>query len=115
MRLTYHTPAPKALSDIVVEVEGKQVAGKSWDASCPWAEWHSLEDPVKGRTLQQFFGEGSFFFSIVDQGLCYAGFKLVATWRRRTVTSALEMEEHENASTLEADKWLLSLINTPKE
>jgi Rab3 GTPase-activating protein catalytic subunit len=90
MRLTYHTPAPKAPSDIVVEVEGKQAAGKSWDASCPWAEWHSLEDPVKG-------------------------FELVATWRRRTVTSSSEMEEHENASTLEADKWLLSLVNTPKE
>lgn len=60
MRLTYHTPAPKAPSDIVVEVEGKQAAGKSWDASCPWAEWHSLEDPVKGRTLtlQHFWGRG---------------------------------------------------------
>jgi len=90
MRLIYHTPTPKAPSDIVVEVEGKQAAGKSWDASCPWAEWHSLEDPVKG-------------------------FELVATWRRRTVTSSSEMEEHENASTLEADKWLLSLVNTPKE
>lgn len=43
------------------------------------------------------------------------GFELVTIWRRRTVSSSLEMAEHENASTLEADKWLLSLVDTPKE
>jgi len=48
MRLTYRTPAPKSPNDIDLDAEGRQVPVKSWDAGCPWADWHSLDDPVKG-------------------------------------------------------------------
>ncbi|KAG0553821.1 hypothetical protein KC19_12G042000 [Ceratodon purpureus] len=89
MRLTYRTPTPKSQNDIDGNDEGKLI-GKGWDAACSWGEWHALEDPVKG-------------------------FELVTTWRRRTVKSSLEMAEYENVSTLEADKWLLSLVDTSKE
>lgn len=50
MRLTYRTPTPKSPNDLDVNIEGRQKAGKSWDAGCPWAEWHSLDDPVKGSS-----------------------------------------------------------------
>ncbi|XP_024357806.1 uncharacterized protein [Physcomitrium patens] len=90
MRLTYRTPVSKPPNDDDVDAEGRKVVKKNWDASCPWSKWHTLDDPVKG-------------------------FELVAIWRRRTVTMSTEMEEQENGPTLEADKWLLSVVDTPKE
>ncbi|XP_060667833.1 uncharacterized protein LOC107411504 isoform X2 [Ziziphus jujuba] len=53
-----------------------------WDDDCPWSEWYSAEDPVKG-------------------------FELVATWSEKMVESSLEMAELENASPHEAEKWML--------
>lgn len=43
------------------------------------------------------------------------GFELVTIWRRQTVTSSSQMAEHENASTLDADKWLLSLLDVTEQ
>jgi hypothetical protein len=45
----------------------------------------------------------------------FAGFELIATFSERTVTSSMEMAEYENISTLEADKWLLSLIKASEQ
>ncbi|XP_028112330.1 rab3 GTPase-activating protein catalytic subunit isoform X2 [Camellia sinensis] len=51
-----------------------------WDDDCPWSEWYSAEDPVKG-------------------------FDLITIWSEKTVESSLEMAELENASPHEAEKW----------
>ncbi|KAJ6692257.1 hypothetical protein OIU79_014085 [Salix purpurea] len=53
-----------------------------WDEDCPWSEWYSAEDPVKGL-------------------------ELTATWSEKTVESSLEMAELENASPHEAEKWMI--------
>ncbi|KAJ6671009.1 RAB3 GTPASE-ACTIVATING PROTEIN CATALYTIC SUBUNIT [Salix viminalis] len=53
-----------------------------WDEDCPWSEWYSAEDPVKGL-------------------------ELTATWSEKTVESSLEMAELENASPHEAEKWTI--------
>ncbi|KAM7496412.1 hypothetical protein LguiA_020826 [Lonicera macranthoides] len=53
-----------------------------WDDDCPWSEWYSAEDPVKG-------------------------FELVAIWSEKTIESSLEMAELENASLHEAEKWFI--------
>ncbi|KAL1217601.1 hypothetical protein V5N11_004762 [Cardamine amara subsp. amara] len=50
-----------------------------WDDDCPWSEWYSAEDPLRG-------------------------FELVVTWADRTVENTLEMAELENASPHEAEK-----------
>ncbi|KAJ7569404.1 hypothetical protein O6H91_01G076600 [Diphasiastrum complanatum] len=96
MKLTYGTPMPGF--EYVRDVEsGSPKAEQSedtevdpmdniqWDEECPWAEWHSAEDPVKG-------------------------FELVAIWSNRYIGDSVEMAEFENASTFEADKWLLTPI-----
>lgn len=53
-----------------------------WDDDCPWSEWYSAEDPVKG----------------ID---------LLAIWPEKTVESSLEMAELENTSPHEAEKWFI--------
>ncbi|XP_027176004.1 rab3 GTPase-activating protein catalytic subunit isoform X1 [Coffea eugenioides] len=53
-----------------------------WDDDCPWSEWYSAEDPVKGL-------------------------ELLTIWSERTVDTSLVMAELENASPLEADKWFI--------
>ncbi|KAF3454875.1 hypothetical protein FNV43_RR05323 [Rhamnella rubrinervis] len=53
-----------------------------WDDDCPWSEWYSAEDPVKG-------------------------FELIAMWSEKMVESSLEMAELENSSPHEAEKWIL--------
>ncbi|XP_020524661.1 rab3 GTPase-activating protein catalytic subunit isoform X2 [Amborella trichopoda] len=94
MRLTYRTPPNDGdeehgdESETVkssVDMEGPMHIIKQWDDDCPWAEWYSAEDPVKG-------------------------FELVTIWSTRIVESSLEMAEFENASTKEADKWFLMPI-----
>nr|KYP36355.1 Rab3 GTPase-activating protein catalytic subunit [Cajanus cajan] len=56
-----------------------------WDKDCPWSEWYSAEDPVKG-------------------------FELITIWSEKMVESSTEMAELENASPYEAEKWLISPI-----
>ncbi|XP_050936329.1 uncharacterized protein LOC103497052 isoform X2 [Cucumis melo] len=59
-----------------------------WDDDCPWSEWYSSEDPVKG-------------------------FELIASWSEKMVESSLEMAELENSSPHEAKKWILFPILSP--
>ncbi|XP_023644136.1 rab3 GTPase-activating protein catalytic subunit isoform X2 [Capsella rubella] len=59
-----------------------------WDDDCPWSEWYSAEDPLRG-------------------------FELVVTWADRTVESTLEMAELENASPHDAEKWIIHPILSP--
>ncbi|CAJ1970667.1 unnamed protein product [Sphenostylis stenocarpa] len=60
-----------------------------WDNACPWSEWYSAEDPVKG-------------------------FELITIWSEKMVESSTEMAELENASPYEAEKWLISPSCAPK-
>ncbi|CAH8386462.1 unnamed protein product [Eruca vesicaria subsp. sativa] len=60
----------------------------NWDDDCPWSEWYSAEDPLRG-------------------------FGLEATWADRTVENTLEMAELEIASPHEAEKWILRPILSP--
>ncbi|CAK9164168.1 unnamed protein product [Ilex paraguariensis] len=53
-----------------------------WDDDCPWSEWYSAEDPVKG-------------------------FELTAIWSEKTIESSLDMAELENVSVHEAENWLI--------
>ncbi|XP_030505393.2 uncharacterized protein LOC115720380 [Cannabis sativa] len=59
-----------------------------WDDNCPWSEWYSAEDPIKG-------------------------FELVAMWSEKMVENSLEMAELENCSPHEAEKWILYPILSP--
>ncbi|PON59887.1 Rab3 GTPase-activating protein catalytic subunit [Parasponia andersonii] len=93
MKLTYRTvPNDEDDNDVQEnEVEFTQ-AGSSprgdirnrtqWDDDCPWSEWYSAEDPIKG-------------------------FELVAMWSEKVVENSLEMAELENSSPHEAEKWIL--------
>eukprot|EP00250_Pteridium_aquilinum_P017952 c23859_g4_i1 orf=95-2845(-) len=96
VRLTYRTPTPgfeivpteDALSPSVKPVENFEddLATKvQWDEEYPWAEWYTVDDPVKG-------------------------FELITTWGSRIVESSVDMAEFENVSTFEADKWLLAPV-----
>ncbi|CAA6654711.1 unnamed protein product [Spirodela intermedia] len=95
MRLTYITPPFDGEDDAQVrEHEVSQSPGKKdiqtyiktiWDDDYPWSNWYSAEDPLKG-------------------------FELTAIWSEHTVDDSLEMEELENASVFEAEKWLLSPV-----
>ncbi|XP_077243416.1 rab3 GTPase-activating protein catalytic protein [Tasmannia lanceolata] len=98
MKLTYRTPPRNEDDDIqggefeVTEAEGNSESNTrnktQWDDDCPWTEWYSAEDPVKG-------------------------FELIAMWSSRSVESSLDMAELENASSHEAKKWLLLPMLTP--
>ncbi|KAL0401695.1 UNVERIFIED_CONTAM: Rab3 GTPase-activating protein catalytic subunit [Sesamum latifolium] len=91
-KLTYRTltyededEAEGADADISVtgEIFESEAPGRmQWDDDCPWSEWYSAEDPVKG-------------------------FELLAIWSERVAESSLDMAELENASPLEADSWFL--------
>ncbi|KAF8397225.1 hypothetical protein HHK36_016135 [Tetracentron sinense] len=68
--------------------EGDTHKRTHWDDDCPWTEWYSAEDPLKG-------------------------FELITIWSNKMVESSLEMAELENASSHEAEKWLLFPILSP--
>ncbi|KAG2673013.1 hypothetical protein I3760_13G069700 [Carya illinoinensis] len=53
-----------------------------WDDDCPWSEWYSAEDPIKG-------------------------FELIALWSEKMIESSLQMAELENDSPHDAEKWIL--------
>lgn len=59
-----------------------------WDDDCPWNEWYSAEDPIKG-------------------------FELIAIWSEKMVESSLEMAELENDSPHDAEKWIIFPIFSP--
>ncbi|KAL8051617.1 hypothetical protein ABFX02_06G160100 [Erythranthe guttata] len=92
MKLTYRTPVyddedefQEPDADITGSSENLEsgIHGKSqWDDDSPWSKWYSAEDPIKG-------------------------FELLAIWSEITAESSLDMAELENASPLEAEKWLL--------
>ncbi|XP_042487115.1 uncharacterized protein LOC122067353 isoform X2 [Macadamia integrifolia] len=92
MRLTYRTP-PHDEDDVTPEAEPEiresaadpdvDTRNKTqWDDDCPWTEWYSAEDPVKG-------------------------FELITIWSNKVVESSLQMAELENASSDEAEKWFI--------
>ncbi|XP_062015317.1 uncharacterized protein LOC133731891 isoform X1 [Rosa rugosa] len=92
MKLTYRSLPPDdddvQRADADVTESGDDLGGDmhnrtQWDDDCPWSEWYSAEDPVKG-------------------------FELVALWSEKVVESSLEMAELENSSPHEAQKWILS-------
>ncbi|XP_049409845.1 uncharacterized protein LOC125873043 isoform X1 [Solanum stenotomum] len=93
MKMTYRT-LPYSEDDDVQESEGGFTeSGESpksnhqsrtqWDDNCPWSEWYSAEDPLRG-------------------------FELLTVWSEKAIESSLEMAELENVSPLEAEKWLIS-------
>lgn len=93
MKLTYRTLPNDEDDDGVQENDADitEAGGSSrsethnrtqWDDDCPWSEWYSAEDPIKG-------------------------FELIAQWSEKMVENSLEMAELENCSPLEAGKWLL--------
>ncbi|KAK8913541.1 hypothetical protein KSP39_PZI023709 [Platanthera zijinensis] len=90
MRLTYRTPFADAdtggQDNINQETEGDTVGlnhiRTQWDDNCPWAEWYSAEDPIKG-------------------------FELTAIWGNKMFEGSIEMAELENESPFDAEKWLL--------
>ncbi|KAE8729082.1 Rab3 GTPase-activating protein catalytic subunit isoform 2 [Hibiscus syriacus] len=95
MKLTYRTLPNDEDSDNDIQeadaenaysetsVGGDNLNRKHWDDDCPWNEWYSAEDPVKG-------------------------FDLVATFSEKVVESSLEMAELENVSPHEAENWILA-------
>lgn len=95
MKLTYRTPPYDVdEDDVFLEAEDKESKGdydisshikSQWDDDCPWAEWYSAEDPVKG-------------------------FELTAIWSNKIYESSLEMAELENASSFDAEKWMVHLV-----
>ncbi|PWZ05041.1 Rab3 GTPase-activating protein catalytic subunit [Zea mays] len=90
MKLSYKTPEydhdnetlDSEATEPLTENEVAKHPRKLWDDDCPWAEWYSAEDPVKG-------------------------FELTAIWGERTFEETLEMAEVENASSFDADSWFL--------
>eukprot|EP00850_Spirogloea_muscicola_P014411 SM000103S09503 [mRNA] locus=s103:340565:347291:- [translate_table: standard] len=99
LRLTYRTPLrgseyaedgsckglPSNQAELSEEIWGPE---PPWDSECPWADWHSMDDPVKG-------------------------FEVVATWRNRRLSDAADAAMLENSSALEADKWHLRVVQAP--
>ncbi|TYJ03000.1 hypothetical protein E1A91_A13G268600v1 [Gossypium mustelinum] len=94
MKLTYRTLPNDDENDGIQDADaenaesekmpdGGNLNRKHWDDDCPWSEWYSAEDPVKG-------------------------FDLVTTCSEKVIESSLEMAEMENASPHEAEKWILT-------
>lgn len=92
MKLTYRTlPYDDDVdiqgADVEITESGENPGGDThiktqWDDDCPWSEWYSVEDPIKG-------------------------FELISIWSEKMIESSLEMAELENASPHEAEKWIL--------
>ncbi|XP_021278491.1 rab3 GTPase-activating protein catalytic subunit isoform X2 [Herrania umbratica] len=94
MKLTYQTLPDDDDDDDIQEADAENAeseasAGgdnrnrKHWDDDCPWSEWYSAENPVKG-------------------------FDLITTWSEKMVENSLEMAEMENSSPHDAEKWILA-------
>lgn len=58
MKLTYRTPpydyddeienAEREVKEPGRDTDGLNLIKTQWDDDCPWTEWYSAEDPVKG-------------------------------------------------------------------
>lgn len=53
MQLTYRTPMPgfeyhDANVEPISNYDGDLLEEMAWDEDCVWAEWHSVDDPIKG-------------------------------------------------------------------
>lgn len=64
MKLTYRTPEhdydheetlDSEATESIPESEVASQPRKQWDDDCPWAEWYSAEDPVKGNCSLRSF------------------------------------------------------------
>ncbi|KAI3993514.1 hypothetical protein MKX01_002527 [Papaver californicum] len=98
MKLTYRTPPD--YDDIVMQgIDSEMTESEEnpesnirskiqWDDDCPWTEWYSAEDPIKG-------------------------FELSSAWSDKMIESSLDMAEIENTSSHEAESWLLCPILSP--
>ena len=58
MQLTYRTPMPgfkfrESNAEPILNYDGDLFDELAWDEDCAWAEWHSVEDPVKGTISRQ--------------------------------------------------------------
>ncbi|KAK7290349.1 hypothetical protein RIF29_04695 [Crotalaria pallida] len=62
--------------------------GTLWDNDCPWSEWYSAEEHVKG-------------------------FELISIWSEKMIASSIEMAKLENASPHEAEMLLISSSSAP--
>ncbi|XP_042446825.1 rab3 GTPase-activating protein catalytic subunit-like [Zingiber officinale] len=99
MKLTYRTPPYESDDEIAsIDPEDNESTKDTvilnhtktqWDEDCPWTEWYSAEDPV-------------------------AAFELLVIWSNKMFEGSLEMAELENASSFDAEKWLLYPIISPK-
>lgn len=90
MKLTYRTPMPgfkffEANAEPILNYDGDMLEELAWDEDCAWAEWHSVEDPVKG-------------------------YELICTWNKRSLKDASEAAEFEKLSATQADKWALTIV-----
>ncbi|KAE8039324.1 hypothetical protein FH972_011748 [Carpinus fangiana] len=89
MKLTYRTLPFADDNDIQgIDTEITESGGNpgsdaqnraQWDDNCPWNEWYSAEDPIKG-------------------------FELIAIWSEKMIESSLQMAELENDSPHDAEK-----------
>lgn len=60
MRLTYQAPmigyeyqnkgGPSSVAEAKPDYDGESPNEPTWDEDLPWAEWHSVDDPIKGRS-----------------------------------------------------------------
>eukprot|EP00249_Psilotum_nudum_P023025 c28729_g2_i1 orf=404-2848(-) len=93
MRLTYGTSmlgfeyiqsdfSSSPSVESIINYEADVSLKVQWDEQFPWAEWYTVDDPIKG-------------------------FELITIWASRMVGGPFEMAEFENISTFESDKWLL--------
>ncbi|KAK6927129.1 Rab3GAP catalytic subunit, conserved domain, partial [Dillenia turbinata] len=94
MKLTYRTLPYRDDDFDQTQVADAEMGGSShnsesdnhnkvqWDDDCPWSEWYSAEDPIKG-------------------------YEMIALWSEKMVETSMEMAEMENASPHDAHKWFL--------
>ncbi|XP_072997458.1 uncharacterized protein [Typha latifolia] len=98
MKLTYRTTlydyddeiesAESEIKESKGETDGLNRIKSQWDDDCPWTEWYSAEDPIKG-------------------------FELTTIWLSKMIEGSLEMAELENASSFDAENWLFYPIVSP--
>lgn len=74
MKLTYRTPPYDDDDDIqggeseITESDGNSEVDNhsktQWDDDCPWSEWYTAEDPIKGRLVMCDFCIAMSLFSV---------------------------------------------------
>ncbi|KAG6469897.1 hypothetical protein ZIOFF_070830 [Zingiber officinale] len=114
MKLTYRTPPYESDDEIAsIDPEDNESTKDTvilnhtktqWDEDCPWTEWYSAEDPVADLS----FGDMAYYLLFVS------AFELLVIWSNKMFEGSLEMAELENASSFDAEKWLLYPIISPK-